>query len=46
MAMRVNVLRIATRFKMNLPKRLLQDSNQCLAGLKLDACGVPDLLQI
>ena len=30
---------------MNLPKGLLQDSNRCLAELKLEACGVPDMLQ-
>ena len=44
MAMRVHVLKIATRFKMNLPNGLLQDS-KCLEELKLEACGVPDLLQ-
>ncbi|MFM7984247.1 MAG: hypothetical protein ACKPKO_33485, partial [Candidatus Fonsibacter sp.] len=40
-----HVFKVATRFKMNL----LQDSNPCLAELKLEACGgggaVPDLLQ-
>ena len=46
MEMRLHVLKIATRFNMNLPKGLLQDSNRCLAKLKLEACGVPDLLQI
>ena len=46
MAMREHVLKIATRFKTNLPKVVLQDSNRCLAELKLEACGVPDLLQI
>ncbi len=45
MEMRLHVLKIATRFNMNLPKGLLQDSNRCLAELKLEACGVPDLLQ-
>ena len=45
MEMRLHVLKIATRFKMNLPKGLLHDSNRCLAELKLEACGVPDLLQ-
>ena len=45
MGMRLHVLKIATRFKMNLPKGLLHDSNRCLAELKLEACGVPDLLQ-
>ena len=46
MDMRFHVLRIAARFKMNLPNGLLHDSNRCLAELKLEACGVPDLLQI
>ena len=45
MEMRLHVLKIATRFKLNLPKGLLHDSNRCLAELKLEACGVPDLLQ-
>ena len=31
MDMRLHVLSIATRFKLNLPKGLLQDSNLCLA---------------
>jgi hypothetical protein len=45
MEMRLHVLNIATRFKLNLPKGLLQDSNRCLAELKLEACEVPDLQQ-
>ena len=45
MDMRLHVLKIATRFKMNLPKGLLHDSNRCLAELKLEACGAPELLQ-
>ena len=44
MEMRLRVLKIATGLKMNLPKGLLQDSNRCLAELKLEACGVSDLL--
>jgi hypothetical protein len=43
--MRLHVLIFATRFNMNLPKGLLQDSNRCLAELKLEACVAPDLLQ-
>ena len=35
MEMRLHVLKIATRFKMNLPKGLLHDSNRCLAELKV-----------
>ena len=45
MELRLHDLKIATRFKMNLPKGLLQDSNRCVAELKSEACGVPDLLQ-
>ena len=45
MEMRLHVLNIATRFNMNLPKGLLQDSSRCLAELKLEACGVPGLMQ-
>ena len=45
MDIRLHVLRIATRFNMNLPKALLQDSNRCLAEFNKEACGVPDLLQ-
>jgi len=45
MEMRLHVLKIATRFKMNLPKGLLHDSNRCLAELKWEACGAPDRLQ-
>ena len=45
MQTRLHVLNIATGFTMNLPKVLLQDSNRRLAELKLEACGVPDLLQ-
>ena len=44
MDMRLHVLKMATRFKMHLPKGLLQDSNRCLAYLKLEAYGVPGLL--
>ncbi|MFM7978732.1 MAG: hypothetical protein ACKPKO_05400 [Candidatus Fonsibacter sp.] len=43
--MRLHVLKIAMRFNMNLPSGLLQDSNRCWADLKLEAFGVPDLLQ-
>ena len=42
---RLRVLKIATRFKMNLPKGLLQDSNRCLAELELEACGAQGLMQ-
>ena len=45
MEMRLHVLKIATRFNMYLPKGLLHDSNRCLAELKQEACGGPDLLQ-
>ena len=45
MDIRLQVLKIATRFNMNLPKGLLQDSNQCSAELKLGACWVPGLLR-
>ena len=46
MDMRLHVLNMATRFtKMNMPKRLLQDSSRCLAELKVEACVVPGLLQ-
>jgi hypothetical protein len=42
--MRLHVWKIVTKCNMNLPKGLLRDSNWCLATLKLEACGVPDLL--
>ena len=45
MEMRLHVLKTATRFKMNLPKGLLQDSNRCLAELRFETCGVPYRLQ-
>ena len=45
MDMRLRVLKIATRFNMNLPKGLLQDTSRCLAELNLEAYEVPDLLQ-
>ena len=35
MEMRLHVLKIATKFNMNMPKGLLQDSNRCLAELKV-----------
>ena len=45
MELRLHVLKIATRFNMKRPKGLQQGSKRCLAELKLEACGVPDLLQ-